>query len=76
MLRNTAYLSCMKKVNKRPRNTRTYKVTDLVYNKARKVAKRKKESLATVIESWVKEYSEGNSLIASSVLIVESKSNK
>ena len=64
----------MKQATKHPRKTRTYKVTDRVYNKARKVAKGKKQSLATVIEGWVKEYSEGNSLIASHLLVVETKS--
>jgi hypothetical protein len=58
--RDTYYLSCMKQATKYPRKTRTYKATDAVYKKARKVAKSKKESLSTVIEGWVKEYSNGN----------------
>lgn len=66
----------MKQANKHPRKTRTYKTTDSVYKKAMRVAKSKKVKLSTVIEGWVKEYSEGNSLIASSVLIVETKSKK
>lgn len=62
--RNTPYLSCMKKANKHPRSTRTYKTTDAVYKKAMRVAKSRKVKLATMIEGWVSDYSNGMEVLS------------
>jgi len=42
----------MKQATKHPRKTRTYKVTDVVYKKARQRAKREKTTLAEMVEKF------------------------
>ena len=49
----------MKQATKYPRKTRTYKVKDVVYNKARRRAKKEGGHLATLIEGIVMSYANG-----------------
>jgi hypothetical protein len=44
---------------KQKRIARAYKVADAPYNKAKKRATRNKQSLATIVEAFVTDYSEG-----------------
>lgn len=44
---------------KEKRNVRAYKIADKPYEKAKKRATRNKSNLATIIEAFVTDYSEG-----------------
>lgn len=51
-----------RKKAKHPRRSRSYKATDMVYNKAMRMAKKNNTDLANVVERMVKDYGENGPL--------------
>lgn len=48
---------------KQPRKVRSYKMEDATYDKAMKMAAKRKEKLAVKIQEWVTAYSQGLTVV-------------